>query len=153
MTTTTTTIHGSQWYRAISKCGFKATATQPIKGHLVLAVQPLPAPPPPPPPKPFRFASIYSDHMVLQSAPARSAIWGFCEPGATVDVTITGTGAPTPALTATVVTDPTTNVTTWSVKLAAIPASMVPTTIEAAAQDGDSIRLDDVLWGDVWVCR
>ncbi len=88
------------------KCSLKATANSPFNSSLVsrsmilsstryhsrdsiffsqvAAYQPVPMPPV----VPIRFASIYTNHTVLQSAPARAMVWGFAniEPGETISV-------------------------------------------------------------------
>lgn len=36
----------------------------------------------------FRFSNVHGDGMVLQMAPQRAQIWGFCPPGDAVTVTV-----------------------------------------------------------------
>ena len=36
------------------------------------------------------FAKLFTDHAVLQRAPASAAVWGFASPGAPVDVAFNG---------------------------------------------------------------
>ena len=57
-------------------CALKATTDKPFDSTCVAAMQPVPGPGPTPI-VPLRFASIYTDHMVLQSAPAKAMVWGF----------------------------------------------------------------------------
>ena len=38
----------------------------------------------------FRFATVYSNDMVLQSKPKRAVVWGMCPPGDTVTVNFAG---------------------------------------------------------------
>ena len=56
-----------------------------------------PRPPPPPPPPvllpPFSFGPAFGTHMVLQQAPAKAAVYGYLEAGATaVKVTVSSAG-------------------------------------------------------------
>jgi hypothetical protein len=135
-------------------CAIKASADHPFKGHLVIAMQ---APPPPPPPPPaFRFSSVYTDHMVLQAAPARAVVWGFCN-AASNQITVTldagdplyPTVSPRPDLGE--------GLATWSVTLPATAASVDTShVIEATGTHGGGkqsvARIGDVLFGDVWIC-
>jgi hypothetical protein len=65
----------------------KATANQPFNSTAVAAYQPIALPPPPPL---LRFASIYTDHMVLQAAPARATVWGFANTDVGENVVVEG---------------------------------------------------------------
>jgi sialate O-acetylesterase len=102
-----------------------------------------PPPPPPPPLSQFRFAQVYSDHMVLQREPQTASIWGFSAPGASVALkagvaTATATATASPA-------------GIWRASLPAQPASSTPVTLTATS-GGATISIKDVLFGDVWVC-
>lgn len=133
------------WYRSILMCGIKASAIKPVPGHLVEGTQPLPGPPPP---KPFRFSSVYTDHMVLQSAPQRSKIWGFC-PNNTESVTVVFDGK---KIITDLVQQPQGELT-WTALLPATDASLSPHVVSAHMDDTvHSINISDVLFGDVWVC-
>eukprot|EP00041_Stephanoeca_diplocostata_P002274 m.25095 g.25095 ORF g.25095 m.25095 type:complete len:621 (+) comp13137_c0_seq1:240-2102(+) len=134
------------WYRRILMCGIKASADRPIPGHLVQGTQPIPGPPPP---KPFRFSNAYTDHMVLQSSPQRSKIWGFC-PNNTASVTVVFGEE---KLAATVQQQPD-GERTWTALLPATDASFTPHTVSARMNDDvdETIHISDVLFGDVWVC-
>ena len=75
---------------------------------------PPPGPAPPPAPIPFGFAKSLGNGMVLAAAPKQAMVWGFCAPGASVEVSIDGVGK----LQATVGPDQATGaLTTWRVKL------------------------------------
>jgi hypothetical protein len=114
--------------------GTRCDALLPISGYT----------PPPPPPASFRFSNIYTSHAVLQSAPARSRVWGFCDIGDSVTVSIGGappmpTNTPQPGR--------------WSITLPATKASFAPVAISAHSNVlGTTVTLDDLLFGDVWVC-
>lgn len=88
----------------------------------------------------FRFSTMYGDHMVLQRAPKHATVWGFGEPHSNVVVTVDGHAVGT-----TVDTDG-----KW---LAILPAMAPggPHTITAKSAS-QTIALNDVLFGDVWVC-
>lgn len=125
-------------------CILKATATKPIKGHLVIALGPVPPPPPPPPP--FRFASVYTSQMVLQSAPRHANVWGFCRT-ATEDVTVTFDGNKIRAT----VGWRAPGVATWNVTLPSTEASFSDHTIIADSSSGDTATIEGVLFGSVFV--
>ena len=99
-------------------------------------------PPPPTPPLPsFRFATVYSDHMVLQREPSQASIWGFASAGASVSVKVG-------AATATATSDAS---GIWRASLPPQPASTIPAVLSASS-GGKTITVNDVLFGDVWVC-
>ena len=124
-------------------CALKASGEKPLQSRLVSAWF---APPPPPPPPSFRFASVYSDAMVLQAAPLQSRVWGFCEEGDEVQVKL-DTGRAGMTWTATVDGD------TWSAIIPAIKASFDSHTVTAtSAKANASVTISDVLFGDVWIC-
>jgi len=109
---------------------------------------PPPGPAPPPPPIPFGFAKALGNGMVLAAAPKQAMVWGFCAPGATVQVSLDGVGK----LMATVGPDQATGaLTTWRVKLPATKASFTNHTITATSA-GKTVTLTGVLFGEVWVC-
>jgi sialate O-acetylesterase len=86
--------------------------------------------------------------MVLAAAPKQSMVWGFCAPGASVDVALDG-GASIPA---TIGPDQATGLlTTWRVKLPAMQASFQNHSITATS-GGKTQALSNVLFGEVWIC-
>ena len=115
------------------------------------------------------WADSYGSHMVLQQLPAPTVLWGFAAPGTQVSVWrlpgSSGTGAANA-----------TNVTgadgVWWVQMEGRPAgnetfsfkasgSNVRSNASVAAARGHiqvehsadaSIQMDDVVYGDVWVC-
>ncbi|XP_073513483.1 sialate O-acetylesterase [Phyllobates terribilis] len=98
----------------------------------------------------FRFASYYGDHMVLQQQPARAVVWGYGEVGARVTVTLQR-GIDTFSKTAVIVHG---DVGVWKVLLDPMdhggPYHLVAQ--QTFKQQITSLHLDDVLFGDVWLC-
>ena len=136
------------WHNGEDKvCALKATSKHPVKGHAVLAIKPNASPPSPAPAPIFRFSNIHSSSMVLQSAPAQSAVWGFCHPEDSVTVTFNGSTINA------VVTTRGPNNSTWTALLPATPASYDTHAVSASSsKEGSTVKLQDVLFGDVWVC-
>src|SRR6476646_9101855 len=88
----------------------------------------------------LRFASVFSDNMVLQrDQPLR--IWGEADPGVSVEVTI-GTGGKTATADAN---------GRWSLTFPPRNATTDPQTLRAAAS-GQETTLHNILVGDVWLC-
>ncbi len=101
----------------------------------------------------FRFANYYQDHMVLQRAPQRAIVWGYAD---TFD---------TPVML-------TINNKVYRARTSSSPAnslgeSMWAVMLDATAEEGPfqvkvtlplpngtlvTITLNDVLFGDVWIC-
>jgi sialate O-acetylesterase len=138
------------WYNHEPQlCALKADIKEQraLKGNTVEAILPLPYTPPPPP---FRFSNIYTSHAVLQSAPARSAVWGFCTKGDTVTVTIADSARPGSSLTFAATTP---EPGRWKVLLPPMNAGFAAHTITAkSTASGVVVVLTDILFGDVWVC-
>ena len=89
----------------------------------------------------FRFATVYSDHMVLQREPSQASIWGFASAGASVSVKA-GVATATTTANADGI---------WRASLPPQPASTTPVVLSASS-GGKTIAVNDVLFGDVWVC-
>lgn len=85
---------------------------------------------------------IMSDNMVLQQK-SDASIWGWCTPGAEVSVSPSWD---TKSYTARAGKDG-----RWDVEIATPEASYTPRSIEIVG-DGSSIKLDNVLVGEVWLC-
>ncbi|XP_073440971.1 sialate O-acetylesterase isoform X1 [Dendrobates tinctorius] len=98
----------------------------------------------------FRFASYYGDHMVLQQTPARAVVWGYGEVGAVVTVTLLRE-IDALSKTAVIVHG---DFGVWKVLLDPMdhggPYHLLAQ--QTFKQEITSIHLDDVLFGDVWVC-
>ena len=86
-----------------------------------------------------RMPAIFSSHMVLQQD-LKIPIWGWADPGEAVTVTL---GAETGKATA----DATGK---WRVDLAPVKTMATATTLTIAGKN--SLKFDDVLVGDVWIC-
>lgn len=86
-----------------------------------------------------RLPAIFGDHMVLQQD-SSLPVWGWAEPGETVTVSAAGQKATTVA----------DKDGKWQVKLTPIPAATQP--MELAVAGKNTITLQDVLIGDVWIC-
>lgn len=87
---------------------------------------------------PLRLGSLFTDHMVVQSG-ARIAVWGWAEPGGKVTVSLGESRGR-----AKVSDDG-----SWSVELKPVPAGG-PYIMTVIA--GDTVKVNDVLCGEVWVC-
>jgi sialate O-acetylesterase len=99
----------------------------------------------------FKFASSYTDHMVLQRAPLRSRLWGYADDDALITMALNGKEYKTIA----VQVDWSTS-SVWSISLDPVEADNKPTTIEVVQQAADGmatrIQISDVLFGDVFMC-
>lgn len=111
------------------------------------STKPLPVPPKL---KAFRFSTAYGSHMVLHQAPKTPVVWGYCGSAAAcaaVKVTLKAGGTAARTVDAALGGEP----GTWIAKLPATAGSDTPHTVSAT--DGThTAALDDVLFGDVWVC-
>jgi sialate O-acetylesterase len=97
----------------------------------------------------LRFAAALGDHMVLQQAPAKPAIWGFGK--ASEMVTVTQSSGGKKMLSVTVSADAT---GLWSATMQATAASFNPYSFSVSSSSGDSVVLiSDILFGDVHVSR
>eukprot|EP00038_Savillea_parva_P010797 m.192856 g.192856 ORF g.192856 m.192856 type:complete len:675 (-) comp18757_c0_seq1:153-2177(-) len=129
-------------------CHLKATASKPFDSTLVVAVQPLP---PPPPPVPVRFASIYTDHAVLQSSPHRAVVWGFANVDGPLTVRLDD-GAEVPAtLQPLPPGTPYTDRWLWRAVLPPTAPSWTAHSVTVAGV-GCNASIHDILFGDVYVC-
>ena len=102
-------------------------------------------------PEAIRFAHSLGSHMVLQQAPKRAVVWGFCDPSTCASVNVSY--APSSELSAAQTVSATlgTEAGTFVAKLPSTAGSDTPYTV--VATDGStSATLTDVLFGDVWVC-
>lgn len=91
----------------------------------------------------LRFAHSYGDHMVLQAGPKQQAVvWGYCDKG-TTEVTV---GVDEHSVQASVVG------TTWKAVLPPMPSSDKAYTVSAVDNFHKTVAINDVLFGDVWVC-
>jgi sialate O-acetylesterase len=114
----------------------------------------------------LRFSRAYGDHMVLAGSPKRASVWGWGSPGDTVTVTVaahlthqaTHSTAHEAAAPVVVGADG-----QWKAFLTPIAAGATPHTIIATmsssgtptpkpANQQQTAKLRDVLFGEVWVC-
>jgi sialate O-acetylesterase len=87
------------------------------------------------------ISNALGSHMVLQRAPQRANIWGWTTAGASVSVRFNSKLYQVTAAASGL----------WSVLLDATPAGG-PYTINVASTSGATATLEDVLFGDVYVC-
>ena len=105
----------------------------------------------------FKFASVISDHAVLQRE-VEAPVWGFAETGAVVRVSLFKEGDKNPLAVREATTD---DAGRWTVKLPAMPAGgpyRITARLSTASTSSTSstpkstseIAISDVLFGDVW---
>ncbi|ELT89020.1 hypothetical protein CAPTEDRAFT_219955 [Capitella teleta] len=101
----------------------------------------------------FRYAMYYGNHMVLQRAPNRASVWGYgpvLDDNTTVRLTVLGEGYEKEYST---VVRNTLSGQTWKVVLDEMTAAgPFKLTAELVGHEGHVVSIDDVLFGDVWVC-
>ena len=107
------------------------------------------------------FAASFGPHMVLQQAPQAASVWGFAPASSTsVALTLLATAASSPSGAARVdaqLARFNSTALTWRAILPPIPAQR---TVSGAAvsyslrvdSGTSSEQIDDVLFGEVWVC-
>ncbi|XP_050394697.1 sialate O-acetylesterase isoform X1 [Patella vulgata] len=96
--------------------------------------------------------SYFDDHMVLQKAPAYASIWGYSTIGDDVIVvSLLDTGARVVQFSATVVYIGPENKAVWKVFLEPVKAGG-PYSVVVESDHGSALTINDVLFGDVWVC-
>jgi len=100
-------------------------------GHRLLAAEPQPA---------FRMACIFTDHMVLQRDQPLP-VWGWAAPGRAVTIEV----GPHFARTRTNAEG------RWRLTLPSLESGKGPLTMTVKAGD-ETIRLTDILVGEVWLC-
>lgn len=89
----------------------------------------------------LKFASVFSDHMVLQRDLPLS-IWGWSDPGETITVAIEGQSK---SCTASMDGK-------WKVMLDPLQETSKSLNLKASGKDGRMIMARDVLVGEVWLC-
>ncbi|XP_072013829.1 sialate O-acetylesterase-like [Amphiura filiformis] len=96
-------------------------------------------------------AYIYADHMVLQRKPHGAVLWGYTDQGFSVNVTFKGVNHVSKGMPGAFGPD----MGVWKVVLPPQPAGG-PFTIDITCFDGQgnwsNIQLQDILFGDVWIC-
>ena len=100
---------------------------------------------------PFRVASIFSEHAVLQRAPASSRVWGWAAPGSTISVHLNCSAAQGGVFTTNVTADGASGL--WISVFPPQRGSPVP--CYASFTDGSSaaaVWYLDIVFGEVLVC-
>jgi hypothetical protein len=102
----------------------------------------------------FRFAATFTSHAVLQAAPARAVLWGFTPTRAAVTISdMHGTQYSARVTPAPPAGNPHNDKFIWRVALPPVKATMDSHRFTAAAANGvGNATIDDILFGDVWVC-
>jgi hypothetical protein len=103
------------------------------------------------------FANALGSHMVLQQAPSRAQLWGSGPAGETVTLKLVL--AATPSSSETTVAELSVQISAngrWLAKLPPVAAKKGATvathTVTATASGGSSAVLEDIVYGDVFVC-
>eukprot|EP00037_Helgoeca_nana_P006386 m.58951 g.58951 ORF g.58951 m.58951 type:complete len:520 (+) comp17275_c0_seq1:52-1611(+) len=148
---TTSPGYCKNWNTYTCASGAAATCSSPLPPTPGPGPGPGPPPPPPPPPAPitFKLSATLHDSMVLQRAPAAAVVWGFAPRGTTVTTTF---GGETIISTANSTTVGAPHCCVWRAKLPPTAANSTPQTISFAASTGERATLQDVLFGDVYIC-
>jgi sialate O-acetylesterase len=90
---------------------------------------------------PFSLSKTLGDHMVLQRDTVFN-VWGFAPPGTTVKTSFAGK-----QYSATAGSD-----TIWRQQLPPTPANKAGQVLSFSASTGEAAQLNDVLFGDVYIC-
>ncbi|RYD94818.1 MAG: hypothetical protein EOP54_16840, partial [Sphingobacteriales bacterium] len=91
----------------------------------------------------FVVSNVLQSNMVLQrDKPAN--IWGTAKPGAAINVSVSWQTGVFNAITD--------NLGTWKAVIPASPANSTPQTIQINTAGKETITLDNILLGDVWIC-
>lgn len=93
----------------------------------------------------FSISSTVASSMVLQHGVPLSALWGLATPGAEVTATFSASGVSYNGT-----TDPT---GVWRVAVPPLPVSTTPQNITFSTPGEAVIIIDDILVGDVLLCR
>ena len=102
----------------------------------------------------LRFANYYQDHMVLQRAPQRAIVWGYSDTFNT-PITLTMNNKVYQTISSSTPSANSVRASIWSVSLDPQPEEgpfQVKVTRPLANGTQETITLDDVLFGDVWLC-
>jgi len=86
--------------------------------------------------------------MVLQRAPQKAVVWGFTQPGATINTTFAKTTLLTPTpMSTTADADG-----VWRQELPATEASEQTYSLSFSSSTGETAQMENVLFGDVYLC-
>merc|ERR1719408_196331 len=94
------------------------------------------------------LSSTLGSNMVLQRAPQKAVVWGFTQPGATVDTSFAKTTSPKPTPLST--TADANGV--WRQELPATEASEQIYSLSFSSSTGETAQMENVLFGDVYLC-
>lgn len=101
----------------------------------------------------IRFANYYQDHMVLQRAPQRSIVWGYVD-SVNRPIILTLNNKVYETVSSPVLSNAENN-SIWSITLDPQPEEgpfQVQVHVKLSNGTVETIVLDDVLFGDVWIC-
>jgi len=94
------------------------------------------------------LSSTLGSNMVLQRAPQKAVVWGFTQPGATVNTTFAKTTLPMPTpMSTTADADG-----VWRQELPATEASEQIYSLSFSSSAGETAQMENVLFGDVYLC-
>ncbi len=88
-----------------------------------------------------RLPTIFTDSMVLQHG-QQLPVWGWAAPGERVDVAIATSRATTTAA----------KDGRWRVNLPKLPVSRSPLEMRVTGSSGDTVSVNNILVGEVWLC-
>ena len=105
-------------------------------------------------PTTLSFAASYGSHMVLQQAPAHATVWGFAPASmAALAVTLSLAGAGHQSSVPATLSRFNDTALVWRAELPPVAATEpVSSYTLTVAQGAASATIDDVLFGEVWVC-
>eukprot|EP01084_Bolivina_argentea_P109248 195249_1 len=101
----------------------------------------------------FRFGNTQNSNMVLQQEPYRSQVWGFCDPGCTVQLKLINEANTQVIQTVNSTTNNNDNI--WLIQLQPMQASFTKYTITAectSCNNSSPISMNNILFGDVIFC-
>jgi sialate O-acetylesterase len=102
----------------------------------------------------IRFANYYQDHMVLQRAPQRAIVWGYSDDFDT-PITLSMNNKVYQTMSSSTPSVDSVGASIWSVTLdAQTEEGPFQVKVTRTLPNGtlETITLDDVLFGDVWIC-
>ncbi|XP_057295301.1 sialate O-acetylesterase-like [Hydractinia symbiolongicarpus] len=100
----------------------------------------------------FRFANHYADHMVLQRSPQRAFLWGYSDTYTTISVSVKHTKTSERQTYHTKTFKDSRGFIAWEIALEPYKAGGPYDIICKSNVGGETIRLRDILFGDVWFC-
>ena len=99
----------------------------------------------------FKFSNTMGDNMVLQQQPSSAQVWGLSDVvGEIVTVVLMESGNVIQHIQTTTISE--TGIVLWKVSFNPIAASDIPYVIIATLKDKQTIEINNILFGDVYVC-